>query len=313
MAQPYLMAIGAGLASAVLFVLPSKGYFAAILLGLVAPLPLMIVTFAGLERLGALAVVIATVVLGVAFDPSVAGAFALSAAAPALSLALLATRPRTGEPGDLLFACAIWSFVVACAGLGLEAWSQGSVDAALAAIAEQATPLADELRRVAGPYVANLDTQQLARWFALAVTPAAAGWGVVAFAFNLWFAGRAAAISGQLPRPWPDLPTKLRLPRYAFAALGAALLLCAAPGAMRVVAASLVTALVVAFALSGLAALHGMTRGRAARPAMLVTWYTLCLVLFPWPLVFAAGLGLADVARPLTRRGPSASHPSNPN
>lgn len=306
-AQTYLMAIGAGLASAVLFVLPAKGYFAAILLGLAAPLPLMIVALADIKRSAWLATLVAVVGLAAGFDVDVAGAYVLSVVGPSLALAFLATRHRTGAPGDLLFACAGWASFVACAGLLLEAWSHGSAEAVFDDIAQQAAPLADQLRDAVGPYLQGVDASRLARWFALAVTPAAAGWGVIGLAINLWLAGRATEISGLLPRPWPDLPSSLRLSRFAFAALGVALLLCLAPGAARVMAASVATGLMVAFALSGLAALHGLTRGRSSRPVILGSFYALCLALFPWPLVLAAGLGLADVARPL-RRAPAPSN-----
>ena len=61
MLQQIIMALGAGLASAILFVVPAKGSALAFALGLIAPLPLMIAAIGQGERIGA-----ATGVLGAA-------------------------------------------------------------------------------------------------------------------------------------------------------------------------------------------------------------------------------------------------------
>jgi hypothetical protein len=134
------------------------------------------------------------------------------------------------------------------------------------------------------------------------MAPAAAGWGVIAFAGNLWLAARVTQISGLLKRPWPDMPTTLGLPKAALFVFAIVLGLCVAPGVTRVLASSATAALMVAFALQGLATLHALTRGKQTRIAILASVYALTLALFPWPLVVAAGLGVTDLARSLRQR-----------
>ena len=97
------------------------------------------------------------------------------------------------------------------------------------------------------------------------------------------------------------------LPRGALAAFAMASLACALPGVIRVIASAAAVALGVAFAMQGLAALHRLTRGLAARPGLLAGLYTLIFILFPLPLIIVAGVGVADNVKPLRRSLPTPS------
>ncbi len=309
MLQQYLMAVGAGLASAVLFVLPAKGSLAAVLIGLISPLPLMIAALTRWDRMGLVAAFIGATAIALGLDPLVAGAFAVSVAVPALALAYLSGRPQTSAPGVLLLACVLLSMFVSWAGLAMEIYGSASFEAAIDDLATQLTPYAAQMLTAADSVLGGVDPHVFARWVALALTPAAAAWGVAGLAGNLWMAGRVTAISGLLLRSWPDVPATLRLPRAAIALLGVALALCLAQGLVRELASGAVAALTVGYTCNGLAVLHGVTRGRAGRPGLLIGFYAFCFALFPWPLLVAAGLGLADAVRPI-RRGGAAIPPT---
>ncbi len=309
--QSLITALGAGAASAALFALQARGEAAPGLLGLFAPLPLMIVGLGYGERLALLAAAVTLALVLALFDPFVCAVAFISVAAPALVLTALSSREKTAGPGWLLLACALLSILLILIVISAEIWGGTSFDAALAEIAEKMKPAAEAIFNASGDIFGDINPNTLARLLALALMPAAAAWGVVGFAVNLWLAGRATAVSGLLQRPWPDLPSTLRLPRPAFVGVGLAAVACLSPGVIRVMAACALAALLTAFAISGLAALHGVTRGRAGRPAVLSGFYVLCFALFPWPLIVMAGLGIADVVRPL-RRGGDIPTPSQP-
>jgi hypothetical protein len=309
--QQVLMALGAGAASAVLFVVPAKGFALAIALGVLAPLPLLIAALGLAERLGVAAVAMGGLVIGFLIEPYAAGIYLLSVGAPALVLGFMARRPPYGEPGTLLLTIAVCATLAAWTGVGVVAFRYASLDAALEDLTTQLLPLAKSMIEATDAVSGGIDPRDFTRWVVLGMVPAAAAWGVCALCLNLWLGGRVANISGMLPRPWPDLPATLRLPRLAFALVGIALAACLAPGLIRLLAATALTALLLAFTVQGLATLHAMTRGRPARPAILAGFYALSLALFPWPLLLAAGLGLTDVARPLPRGATVPKPPLN--
>ncbi len=301
MAQQLLMALGAGAASAILFILPAKGSLAGLAFGVLAPLPLMIVALGLGERMSAAAAAIGAVVIALMIDPIVSGAFLLSVAAPALLLGFLGRRPGWGAPGVLLLVVALVAMLAAWSLIAIVGARYPSFGAALDDLAQQLAPQIKAMIEATDARVLGLEPQEVTRWVLLGMPPIAAAWSVAALSFNLWAAGRIAAASGQLPRPWAGMPETLRLPRVAFALVGVAVLGGVVHGLPRLLAATALAAFLVAFALHGLATLHALTRGRAGRPAILSGFYALCLALFPWPLVLAAGLGLTDAARPFLR------------
>ena len=296
MLQQVLMALGAGAASALLFVLPAKQSMFAMALGIVAPLPLMIAAIGLGERFGAIAVLVGALALAAGVDPVAGGTFLVSAGVPALALSFMARRPGLGDPGNLVWACAGLATVLSWLGLAVVASQYASLDAAVDDLATQLSPVAVSMLEAAKVDLEGVDVHRFTTWVVLALTPMAAFWSLAGLVANLWLAARVVDISGLLGRPWPDLPSTLRLPKPAFAILGLALAACLAPGLARVLAATAVAAMVTAFGLQGLARIHLASRGWAARLPMLFGLYAVSIFLFPWPLVLAAGLGLADAA-----------------
>ena len=118
---------------------------------------------------------------------------------------------------------------------------------------------------------------------------------------NLWLAARIVAVSGRLNRPWPDL-TSTRMPLAAALVLVGALVFTQGSGLASFGAMAIVGAFVVAFAFQGLAVIHFVTRGRAARPIMLAGLYFLTALLSYVLLPAFALLGLVDSLVGLRRR-----------
>jgi hypothetical protein len=125
--------------------------------------------------------------------------------------------------------------------------------------------------------------------------------------FNLYAAGRTAALSHRLPRPWPDLPTEFVLPRplavVAVVAIGAAIAL---PQPTDQFAWVFAGPLAAAYTLQGLAVLHAMSRGLPLRPLLIVALYFCCAVRVEWTLPLIALVGLVDSAVNLRGRAAAA-------
>src|SRR6478672_10182943 len=86
------IAIGAGLASALLFFIPVKGTTAAMALALLGPLPIMIAGLGFGARVGFAAAAAGTLAISLALDPLLGAFFAASLGLPAFWLAALAGR-----------------------------------------------------------------------------------------------------------------------------------------------------------------------------------------------------------------------------
>lgn len=323
------VAVGAGLASALLFSLVSQATVVAIALAYLSPLPIMIAMIGFGSAAGLTATVVATLaVFAVAFvqhtdatggaalaAAGIAGlTFALSLAAPALWLSYLAatSRPKDGSsssvaPGAgrsgaqdsstlerlLAYGVAVSATIAVIATIVVSA-RRGGFEPALNHAADALTPLIQVLATDA-PLPNGIDLQKLARLIVLAAPPAVAASTLMMLLLNLWLAGRVAQVSGRLPRPWPDIPHELRLSRiYApvfLAAVGAAFI----GGLPGLISAIVAAALGMAFALQGLAIIHDVSRGSKYRAIILgLVYFGLIILAPPWLLVVFAVLGLVE-------------------
>lgn len=148
----------------------------------------------------------------------------------------------------------------------------------------------------------NLSEQDLASLteialYALPATSALSWLG--SFAANLYLAGRITLASGRLSRPWPDLAS-LAYPRGF--GLGLATSLAASAlltGYPALLASGFAGAFFFAYVLLGLAVVHSVTRGMAARPFILWGVYVALLVLNTWAAIALAMVGTFE---PMLRR-----------
>lgn len=151
---------------------------------------------------------------------------------------------------------------------------------------------------------------------ALYAFPAAAAvsW-LASFLLNLYLAGRITQASGRLPRPWPDLPA-MAFPRGFGLLLAISLAVVSlSVGYPALVASGFAGALFAAYVCMGLAVVHELTRGHAARPFVLWGVYAALLILNPWAGLLLALVGVFEPILPWRRanvpRPPPGAPPSN--
>lgn len=337
MNQQFFIAIGSGLAAALLFFIPVKGTAFAMTIAMFASLPLMI---AGLAFSSAAAFVGAVagsfaLLFGLMLfaDVSFGAAaifcvfFAATAALPAwwlTRLAWLARPAGEGEPpapdgfvwypiGRLAMWMAILAAGAVCLGVLAAVARTGSFEAFVTQSAQRIQPIIEQLFSGERGLPGGLRPDDLARSFVIATGPLMAAWTVVGLALNLWLAGRIALVSGQLRRPWFDLPENLELPREILPALAIALAFMLIDGLLRALGSIAVAAIVTLLIFKGLASLHASTRDSKVRGALLATIYVLLLALFPLPLPLFAALGLAAMFTRPDRRPPAPPAPRNDN
>jgi hypothetical protein len=339
----YAGAVGAGLASALLFSLVTQGTLFAVALAYLSPLPIMIATI-GFGRIAGLVAsalaVLAIAAIGFiqqgrdASGDALGGAalsglaFALSLAAPALWLSYLAalSRPKdaaawsiaTGAgrafardyyPLDrlLAYAVAISATIAVVATIVVSA-RHGGFDTALSQAEDALTPILQSLAAET-PFPHEVDLRKLARLLALATPPVVAGSTLLMLMLNLWIAARVAEVSGRLPRPWPDIPHELRLPRTFAPVLFAAIAVSFVGGLAGVISAIVAAALGMAFSLQGLATIHDLSRGVKYRTLLLGLIYACLPLLPPWPLLAFAVIGLIESAFSLRDRKKNSISP----
>jgi len=137
---------------------------------------------------------------------------------------------------------------------------------------------------------------------ALVALAPAAGAAVtqMTLALNLFLSAKIAATSGRLRRPWPDLRL-VALPRETAAGLCVAIAFCFAGGLLSMFGEIVTSALTMAYAFTGFAVLHTLTLGLKSRALWLAVTYAVVIV-FSWPILAIAALGLADAAFGLRQR-----------
>lgn len=324
MVQHLGIGIGAGLVSALLFGVLLKATPLAILLYLLAPLPILIVGLGWSHRAALVAAATGTLALALVVSPFLGLGFGAYLAVPAWWLAYLAMLGRPNPDGSLE-----WYPTGRLLG-----WIAGTAALAFVAIAVIAAPSYDafaaQLRTMTASIVriqsgqpvppkaeskpeapadpsssgtTPADATQSEVADALArVAPALATQGLaLLLTFYLWAAARIVKISGRLARPWPDIPST-QMPRAVIALLGLAVVLGFLPGYFGVLGVALAGSLSAAFALQGLAAFHDRSRGKAGRGALLFGLYLILFVTQGIALFALTLFGIADTA--LERRRP---------
>ncbi len=305
-----VIALGGGVASAAVFAVISKGFFAGLLLAHLSPLPLMIVALAFGVGHGATAALFGAVLLslwpqqlmGSLSQPQFGMAYGMLVAAPAwLACYAAMGAPRRGRdrltahlPGWALFATAATLVATIGAWVVYETYAKGSLDEVLTEykarfylILRQVTEeqgVSDKVdpAHYAGVLVRTLPATISAHLF-------------MTHALNLWGAGHLARLSGGLPAAqWPDIAMELALPRAAAVlfAIGVGLSFI---GDAAIAPTGYVLAITFGVALSfqGLAVTHAFLRASKSSVWVLSALYFV-VGLLGWPLVLFAALGVAD-------------------
>ncbi|WP_448187495.1 DUF2232 domain-containing protein [Azospirillum sp. sgz301742] len=297
-----MAALGGGAVSALLYVSVVFAGVGALILGYLAPLPLLLVgLWFGFAATGIAGVVGAALVLTATGSLVGPLGYVLTGAAPAAFVARQALLARQNEkggvewypPGLLLlgltgFGIAAFFAAVVLA-LGEPGGLEGLVRRTLQGMAQ----------RFAGP--GETPPPPNAFWMAPALP------GLVVVSWLVMTIVNAALAQGLLMRfgrnrrP-PMRLTELELPGWVvlvFAGVCAAALVL--PDGLDFLALNVALVLSLPFGLAGLSVVHAFAHRQTAKVALLVGFY-LFLFLFGWPILFMIGLGVIEQWIGLRRR-----------
>ncbi|GAC1331689.1 MAG: DUF2232 domain-containing protein [Bradyrhizobium sp.] len=307
-----LIAIVAGSASALMFASIISGALISLLLLYLAPLPLMVAALGWGPLSAAIGGIAAATGLGIIFGFPYCIAFTVAVALPAwwLGHLVLLGRPIVHDVpsggGAPHAAPGLEWYPLGRILLWISGLAALTTMAALLTLGADAAAITDALR---GGLLRTIGVRQAAtageteRWIDALVTigPAAAAMiATMTLALNLWLAAKITATSGRLHRPWPDL-TSLTLPPMSLAAFCVAIALCFGGGLLSILARIVAAALMMAYAFTGFAVLHTLTLALKSRALWLGCTYAV-VVVFSWPILVMAVLGLADAIFAIRRR-----------
>jgi hypothetical protein len=324
MMQRIGIAIGAGLAAALLFALTAKDTMLAATLASLAPLPIVIATLGWGLDMGALAAAVAGVAAAALVDPVSGVLFAATIALPSWILCFAALQPlerfypraaaiggqKTWFPiGGIVAFAAIIGAVIGLSLLATQILAYGGYRKSVESIAAAWIP---DLKEAFDGVVALPDGVTIENLAAMAVRlkPAIlAASTCLMLCANLYAGARAVQMSERLRRPWPNLPEALVLPRI----LGVGLVACAGlavtlRGSGADVAWIGVGALGCAYAMQGLAVIHSLSRGLPVRVPALVALYLGCFFTALLSLPALALVGLIETMLSLRARRATAAN-----
>lgn len=310
-----LIAIAAGLASALMFASIVSGALISIVLFYLAPLPLMVAALGWGSATALIGGIVAALGLGGIFGFPYMAAFALSIALPAwwLGYLTLLARPVSNDPQLANLAPALDWYPTGRILMWIAAFATLTTISALLTLGSDAEAINGALRRgllriIGRGAVAPAGESERVVDALVAVAPGAATIiAMVTLTLNLWLSAKITTTSGRLMRPWPDLRTTT-LPRMVLGALLVAVVLCFTGGLLAMLAQIVSAALLMAYAITGFAVLHTVTQAFSGRAFVLGAAYAGTLFI-GWPLIGMIGLGLADAVLGIrqaywNRRGP---------
>jgi hypothetical protein len=322
MVLPVVIGIGAGLATALLFAALATATPLALPLFMLSPLPIAIASLGWGWVSGGIGVLVAGLALAAAlmaisFSPLTGIVLAVTFALPVVWLAHLGTLSRPVKPDEsegarewfpygllLVHAVFLVTLLVALGGATLgyepETMAAGTVEAMNAWVASQ--PPGTGLVRPE-------DVPRLASLVANLLPYSAASLTLLMLVVSLWLAARITSSSGLLLRPLVPFSTTT-LPMWMAGVFALGLIATQLPFPLGAIAGVVVGATAMAFTLTGLAAIHVMTQGQAARGPILAGVYVASL-LFGFPILVVLVLGIADSILDLRSRFGRAP-PSNP-
>ncbi len=313
-----LIAIAAGIASALMFASLVSGAIVSLLLFYLAPLPLMVVALGWGATSALIGGILAAISLGLVFGFTYMVAFALTVVLPAwwLGHLTLLARPVSSDPqlaslapvldwypvGRILTWITAFAILTTISALLTLGFDETSINAALR------QGLLRVMSSDAGGTLGS-DREHLIDALVSIAPGAATIIAMMTLTLNLWLAAKITSTSGRLQRPWPELRTTT-LPSMTIAALVIAIALCFVGGLVGMFAQIASSALMIAYAMTGFAVLHTLTQAFSGRTLVLSAVYAATLFI-GWPLIGMISLGLADAIfgirqNYLNRRGPSA-------
>ena len=328
MPKHWLIGLGAGLISAVVFVSASTGPLAMrYFLFALTPLAIALAGLGWGWRSGLIAGIVGTgLIAALTGHATLITMFAVTQAVPMVILVYLAGLSRTDPgsegtstaapqewypPGRLMIWAAALSAITALIILLVLGAMQD--DFAIILQSKFAEAIKSGMLPLAGK--GPLSDEDIAILTNVAVTLLPAGAAISTMAsllFSLWLSGRITLASGQLERPWPDLAA-MTFPSGTATLLALAVLACFLPDPFGMAGSTLLGALLFAYLLLGLAVIHYTTRGNPWR--FFALWALYVALLFAYGVVLIVTLlGISETFLHLrTKLGgpPTSSPPSN--
>jgi hypothetical protein len=306
------VAIGAGCAAAFLFAVSAQTSPLAMTLAYLAPLPMMIATIGWSVGAGAIAAATSVACLAFLAEPLTGLLYAASVAAPAWLLAACVVAPvaryvpaksSSGQPyasvGAIVTVAATIGMLGAGAALTAVILLYGGYAAGSKQVASALAALANDAFDTKDGDQARVFAETLVRFGPAAIAAST----LLMLSINLYAAARSTQLSHRLQRPWPDLPTSLRLPwPLGVIAIGCAACAYALPAPASQYFSIGVGGLGAAFVLQGLAVAHALSRGLKLRVVMLAALYACCVLRAQYTLPVLAALGLVDAFARLRAR-----------
>ena len=310
-----LIAIAAGLASALMFASIVSGALISIVLFYLAPMPLMVAALGWGSATALIGGIVAALGLGTIFGFPYMAAFALTIALPTwwLGYLTLLARPVSNDPQLANLAPVLDWYPTGRILAWTAAFATLTTISALLTLGSDAETINAAMRRGLlriigrGAVTPSGESERVVDALVAVAPGAATIIAMMTLTLNLWLAAKITTTSGRLNRPWPDLRTTT-LPKMVLGALLVAVLLCFTGGLAAMAAQIVTAALLMAYAITGFAVLHTVTQAFSGRAFVLGAAYAGTLFI-GWPLIGMIGLGLADAVLGIrqaywNRRGP---------
>ena len=307
-----LIGLGAGLASAILFLSTATGSLLAMMLFLVIALPGFIVGLGWGSATALIAGLTASVLSAVIIGPAAGAVYLATLALPIVLLCYLALLARPGAPeaagkpasvewyppGRLvawatLLAGGVSALSIPMLGLDAETYrntAKSYFDATILAQWPEGTPNVPDkkaLEPLINLMVVLLPATSAMVWLGVMLT-------------NLWAGAKIAEASGRSIRPCPDL-AEMTYPSQFPLGFVAALLFTFAPGILGIFATGFAGAYLFSYILMGLVVLHVVAR-RSAFPGFMLGILYMAMLLIGWVSLLVAVIGLGEPVLKLRQR-----------
>jgi len=300
MVQVALVGIGAGLASALLFVSPFGGTMLALPLFVLSSLPVAIAGLAWGSLSAIIAALAAAATIGVAIALP-AGAIHLALfGAPMAWACRIAWLSRTDESTGSVEWFPIGRILLhgaaaTAAGLIVVGFIIGYDPATLTGEITEALTAWVAASPDGGPPPSAAELEPFVRFNVVAMPFTTGSLLVIFFVLNLWLGARIAEASGKLARPRDRLWTAV-FPNAGVAVFIVAMALALVPGPVGYAAGAVAGAFGGALALIGLAVIHATTLENTVRLLILVAVYVVLVFFGGLPIVLLTLLGIAEAA-----------------
>jgi hypothetical protein len=291
--------LASGFASALLFLVVRNGSIFALLLDMLAPLPILIAALGWGPRSALIGTAVGTLTISALVATSAGLLFGFGIGLPSWLMGILLLSHRRQE-GYILFLPIGISLLANCLVSALMALTAavmigGDPDGLVAAFRKVVEAIAQmQPTMVDGLGFSRDDLAKLLSQFAPAVFAAI---GVLSNALLIWIAAKLVALSGRLVRPWPDLAMTSMPPSVIGLTVLSGILSLLFEGFGGLYARCILAALLAAYVLEGIGVILVLTRGMSWRNSFLAIFFLFLIgfgaLTLPLMLILAA-LGITD-------------------